>query len=81
MTEGCTLLGCHSRSGRARSSTPVHGQPGSCSLWSLVCIEYESESEASEGHVELQPRSDRILPILRIKRAAELRTDWRRSRR
>ena len=36
MTEGCALLGCHSRSGRARSSTPVHGQPGSCSLWSLV---------------------------------------------
>ena len=62
MTEGCALLGvgCHSRSGRARSSTPVHGQPGSCSLWSLVCIEYEIESEASEGHVELQPRSDHI---------------------
>ena len=57
MTEGCALLGCHSGSGRARSSTPVHGQPGSCSLWSLVCIEYETESEASEGHVELQPRS------------------------
>ena len=38
----------------------MHGQPGSCSLWSLVCIEYETESEASEGHVELQPRSDRI---------------------
>ena len=48
------------RSGRARSSTPVHGQPGSCSLWSLVCIEYETESEASEGRVELQPRSDHI---------------------
>ena len=46
MTEGCALLGCHSRSGRARSSTPVHSQPGSCSLWSLVCIEYETESEA-----------------------------------
>ena len=30
-TEGCTLLECHSRSGRARSGTPVHGQPGSCS--------------------------------------------------
>ena len=27
---------------------------------SLVCIEYETESEASEDHVELQPRSDRI---------------------
>ena len=60
MTEGCALLGCHSRSGRARSSILVHGQPGSCSLWSLVCIEYETESEASEGHVELQSRSDRI---------------------
>ena len=27
MTEGCALLGCHSRSGRARSSTPVHVRP------------------------------------------------------
>ena len=63
------MLGCHSRSGRARSSTPVHGQTGRCLLWSLVCIEYETESEASEGQDELQP-------ILRIKRAAELMTDW-----
>ena len=59
-TEGCALLECHSQSDRAQSGTPVHGQPGSCSLWSLVCIEYETESEASEGHAELQPRSDRI---------------------
>ena len=30
-TEGCALLECQSRSGIARSGTPVHGQPGSCS--------------------------------------------------
>ena len=31
MTEGCASLECHSRNGRARSSTPVLDQPGSCS--------------------------------------------------
>ena len=30
-TKGCALLECQSRSGIARSGTPVHGQPGSCS--------------------------------------------------
>ena len=61
-TEGCALLECQSRSGIAQSSTLVHGQPepGSCSWWSWVCIVYETDLGASEGHAELQPRSDRI---------------------
>ena len=59
-TEGCALLECHSRSGIARSSTPMHGQPGSCWRWSWACIEYETEPGASEGHAELQPRLDHI---------------------
>ena len=42
MTEGFALLECHSQRGRARSSTPVHDQPGSCLWWSWACIEYET---------------------------------------
>ena len=63
-TKGCTLLECRSRSGIARSCTPVHGQPGGCSWWSWACIEYKMEPGASEGHAELQPRS-RLHPMCR----------------
>ena len=82
MTEGCAPLECHPRNGRARSVKYSGARPARQLLVMELSLKW------TRNRIGSQWRSRRIadeigsyLPILRINRAAELRTDWRQSRR